>query len=296
MQEAVRAGLIEPTEAIRRSIWSRLDGPLDWPDVMHGAAGQGIAALETWPDRAAACAEYLIRTQHADGSWSIPGGFGSLSGQKLTGFAHGVAGIVYFLAEFAHSATDRHAETAWRNGVRWLEGQAVANGAGLIEWPYSNKINERWRWWCHGAPGIALAYLRLHEITREAAFLDVATKALAIHPARIRYGNLSYCHGLTGLGEIYLEAYRITRDASWLSRAYDVLETIMLLARKSEDRGVTWAVEDPKISTGDLGVGCSGVVHFLLRLHEGVDKVGLPLAPDPPQPHQCIVGTDVPAP
>jgi serine/threonine protein kinase len=280
LHQALASGLTNCSNASRSAVRSRLPGVLDWPDLTHGAAGQGLAALTAAPDLAVPCAEYLVRTQQPDGSWTVPQGLANVSGQKLTGFAHGTAGIVYFLAEFAQRGGDTEVKAAMRRGIGWLSSIAIKAERNRVVWPYSDRVEKPWSWWCHGSPGIALAYLRVYEATRDESFLAVALQALDAHPEHVRYGNLSYCHGLSGLGEIYLEAYRLTRDENWLARAHAILVPIMALARET-DSGATWVVEDPRTPVADLGLGCCGVAHFLLRLLEGPGKVGLPLLPAP---------------
>lgn len=277
LNEATRGGLVKSDDRVNKAICSRLAGQLNWPDITHGAAGQGVAAMLCAPDLAVRCAEYLIRTQEPDGSWTVPNDFPSLSGQKLTGFAHGAAGIIYFLAAFAQNEDCSGADRAWRRGMKWLQQYGVYDEGGTLEWPYSNSQTMKWAWWCHGGPGIALSMLWICELTGEHEFLKMATAALQIHPDRIRHGNLSQCHGLTGLGEIYLEAYRFTKDDRWLARAHDIAETLSALAFEDSSGCATWPVNHPGISTAELYLGCAGVVHFLLRLAEGPDRMGFPL-------------------
>lgn len=280
LHKSVSAGLVQGLPAINCAISSRLPGVLDWADLCHGAAGQGLAALTAAPHRAEACLEYVLHSQHEDGSWAMPDDAPALAGAKLTGFAHGCAGIVYFLAEYCLRIGSSRAEPALRRGLEWLTHLSFEGGNGSLQWPYSATNNEPSMWWCHGAPGVALAYLRAFELTADKPLLEIALRALATHTPNIRYGNLSYCHGLCGLGEIYLDAYRVTRDPQWFSRAHALTVTIAALAR-NEGSGATWTVEDPNIPTADLGLGLGSVVHFLLRLRAGPDEIGLPLLPDP---------------
>lgn len=284
LHESHRAGLVENSPMAEDFIQLRLRGALDWYDLTHGAAGQGIAALVCDPSRARRYADFLVASQCADGSWIVPEGLDGLSGKKLSGFAHGVAGIVYFLAEFAFRFEDRAAHCAWLAGADWLLRCAVRDESGAINWPYSDMQPERWKWWCHGAPGIALTFLRLHEITGEPDFLSTAVNALKVHPASISYGNLTQCHGLSGLGEIYLEALRVTQDERWLDRAQEIAITISVLGRETENGGVTWLAGHPGVPTADLCVGSAGLVHFLLRLVRGTEQLGFPLLCGPSTP------------
>jgi hypothetical protein len=283
--EATRAGLIERGPWLHRYLEEALYGPLDWPDLTHGAAGQGIAAMccadileaPQLFDAARRCADFLLASQDPDGGWTAPPGAEGLSGGRLTGFAHGVAGIVYFLCEYAARDSRGDAEQAAVRGAAWLRAQARPSRDGSLEWLTREGGDEVWRWWCHGAPGIALAWLKLFERRGDPRDRQAAVASLRWHPREPRYSNLSTCHGLAGLGEIYLEARRVLGEPEWRSRAERVGSVLLQLARPSK-HGVTWLVEDGAVPTGDLMVGCGGVAHFLLRLAAD-DRLSFPLLP-----------------
>ncbi|MGN7395372.1 lanthionine synthetase LanC family protein [Peribacillus frigoritolerans] len=289
LAEVISGGLVNQTTEINNFLQNALTGKLDWPDITHGAAGQGIAALycadrlqnEKFLQHVHRCANYLIKTQKKDGSWVIPPGVEGMSGETLTGFAHGVSGIVYFLAEYERRFGNSEARMAWEAGANWVINQGVPTKDGALEWSYSDKSESRWKWWCHGSPGIALMFLRLYEYTQDEKFADIAKKALQIHPFEIVYPNLSQCHGISGLGEIYLEAGRVLRDKYWFDRAERITNTLINLRRETKTGSLTWLVEDPSLATADLMVGSSSVVHYLLRYSYQGNKMGFPLLLDP---------------
>ncbi len=109
LTEAIMGGLVARTRAREAFIRRALTGVLDWPDLTHGAAGQGLAALycgdrlgdSTIGALSSRCAAYLVGTQRPGGFWVWPRGASPASRGILTGFAHGVAGITYFVAEYA---------------------------------------------------------------------------------------------------------------------------------------------------------------------------------------------------
>lgn len=278
LQAASRVGLVASSRAaaVHAAIERSLEGRLDWHDVTHGAAGQGLAALICHPPAAARCAEYLVATQQPEGYWLAPPGAEGVSGQCMTGFAHGVAGIVYFLAVFAQERGAEEVRRAWQKGAHWLQANAIQNSGNCPQWPYSDRNPAAWKWWCHGGPGIALAFLKLFELTREAAYLDLATRVLDVHPVAVRSANLSQCHGLAGLGEIYLEALRLTGDDAWRRRADEIVGVLEALAKPASGHGGTWLVDDPTLFTADFAVGLTGVLHFLMRFAHPEQEYGFP--------------------
>ena len=286
--EALAGGLIVRTPALEAYVRRALSGRLDWPDLTHGAAGQGLAALycgdrldnETIAARAARCARYLIDAQRSAGDWVWPPGVTGRSGEALTGFAHGVAGIVYFLAEYERRYRDRSARRAWRRGADWLIRRAARVGDALW-WPVSNAEPERWKWWCHGSIGIALLFLRLYEQTGNKRFADTAQRALRVHPPELLASNLSQCHGMSGVGEAYLEAFRVLGGRHWRLRAEAVLRVLKSLQRSPRAGAAVWLVEDPYSLTADLMVGGAGVVHLFLRASAPSAPIGPPLLLDP---------------
>lgn len=129
-------------------------------------------------------------------------------------------------------------------------------------------------------PGIALAFLKLHEKTSSDEYAGTARRALLVHPRDLRYSNLSQCHGLSGLGEVYLEAARVLGDGEWRARAQEIAMVLYHLRRTGRYGGLTWLVEDPAVATADLMVGSAGVVHFFAHLALSEDGFGMPLAPE----------------
>lgn len=286
--EAIAGGLLTRTPELEKYIRGALSGVIDWPDLTHGAAGQGLAALYCG-DRlndpkmgklSGRCARYLVETQRSRGDWIWPTSTMGGSDEVLTGFAHGVAGIIYFLADYARRYADSSAERAWLRGAEWLIRRAERVGNALW-WQVSDKQPERWRWWCHGSVGIGLLFLRLHEQTGDTRFADIAQGALRVHPREFLSANLSQCHGVSGVGEAYLEAHRVLGGHHWQRRAVSALNFLWSLRRCPRPDTAIWLVEDPYVSTADLMVGSAGVVHLFLRASVPTAPIGPPLLLDP---------------
>jgi serine/threonine protein kinase len=285
--EAVAAGLIETGPWLDPYMQEALAGPIDWPDLTHGAAGQGLAAficadllrkaeLAGLADR---CAGYLVASQHDDGSWTLPSGVRAMEGATYSGFAHGVAGMVAFLAYHARRTSNPASELAALRGGEWLLSEARSGGgAAWLWWPVSTGTDEAWSWWCHGGPGIALGLLGLFELTQDEIWSASVRACLRAHPIHVRYPNMSQCHGTSGLGEILLEAHRVLGEVEWLDRARAMGVALAGLAGSSAD-GSNWLVENPYRPTPDLMIGTTGVLHFLARLSAVDPTFGPPLMP-----------------
>jgi serine/threonine protein kinase len=280
--EAKASGFPVEDSDIRRFFDASVAFPLDWADITHGAAGQGVAAMICEPvlgnllPVVRTFVDYLTESQQPDGAWRVPPGVEGLSGQVVTGFAHGVAGIVYFLAAAGSRYALAGALDGARRGAAWLIEQATPTAEGGLEWLYSDTVRQRWTWWCHGSPGIALAFMELLRATGDTSYAETAARALDAIGPDVSSPNLSACHGLSGLGEIYLEAARVLEDPRWLQRARAVGNTILAVERPTPGGNSTWFAEDLQTPVADLMVGSAGVLHFLARLHEGPQTQGFP--------------------
>jgi hypothetical protein len=290
--EALAAGVIERgqwTAAYYREVFA---APIDWPDLTHGAAGQGMGALacaallSNHPDIVQAamacvdrCAEYLCDEQAGEGCWVLPAGVSEMSGRPYTGLAHGAAGALAFLSHSAVYGTSGVVRDAAARAANWLMENARAGERGLyLWWPMTPDEPRAWSWWCHGGPGIAVGLLAHHRATGDDRYGAAARAALRGQPFEARHPNLSQCHGLAGIGEIYLDAYRLLHEDEWLGRALAIGSLLANLARKGES-GASWLVENPYVPTPDLMIGNAGVVHFLARLSRLDDTFDAPLSP-----------------
>lgn len=288
LQECLKYQLLEPSDDMAHFIYNALEKNTHWYDITHGLAGLGLALLqcenlytpEYLREQLLQKANFLISQQETDGSWKVPEGAEGMSGETVTGFAHGIAGIVYFLAECGYRFNYEPARRSCQMGVEWLVENSFTDHKKM-QWHYSDKNKDTWKWWCHGAPGVALTFLRLYELTGEKGFADLASRSLPIHSHPFIYPNLSQCHGLSGLGEIYLEAYRVLKDKKWLDNAQRVAHTIYSLRFEKDDLSMVWLVENPNTPTADLMCGMSGILHFFLRLLLKGEQIGFPLLLNP---------------
>lgn len=290
---AVQAGCVPLDDALSAWVASALEGILDWPDFTHGAAGQGFAAIACaerlgnprLADYAKACTTWLIRTQDPDGAWTLPAGVSGASGERFTGFAHGVAGIMAFLGRHATLTGDASADAAWRHAEAWLVSRVRRGRGGKLQWPRSDNFRRPWSWWCHGTPGIALGWLTVARAQSVAAMAEEHLRgALASIPTNLRSDSLSQCHGLAGVGEVYLEAHSVLGEECWRERATEISKVLVALCRRRSGRGyLPWlpphGEPGPQRASTGLMLGTVGILHFLLRHHYPSGIVRPPLLP-----------------
>ncbi|OKJ97260.1 type 2 lanthipeptide synthetase LanM family protein [Streptomyces sp. CB02400] len=271
--------------AVREPVLSVAEHALDGTkayDVVAGSAGCALALLALVdagqdPDgRAAALAR---RTARHLVTGAVPDGTGRGlawehhhidSARPLTGFAHGVAGIVTALARLAVVAPDEGCAEAVAGGLAY-ETEAFDPEAG--NWPdFRAEAPSPFRsLWCHGAAGIGMS--RLDLIGRPAtAGLErhLAADALAAlrpgdrgpdagaHRLTGR-GSDSMCHGDLGNLELVLLAERDGRSEP--GRLMRLLGEKLDAAAESD-----WVCGSPtRAETPGLLTGLSGVGHQLLR-------------------------------
>ena len=284
--ETISAGLIEPGPWTKPYLRQVFASQPNWPDLSHGSAGQGLGALicayhlsEPWLAEASdQYAEHLRATQDDDGGWALPDGVREMVGQSFTGFAHGAAGVVYFLAAHASARSDSASLDAALLAADWLldEASPTASGSGL-SWTITPDTTDAWTWWCHGAPGIALAFLALYRATSDELYAGTARAALRSIPMSVRPANLSQCHGLAGLVEMLLEGHDVLGDKAMQQQAVGFAGLLAELAVPMSC-GSAWHVENAHAFEPDLMTGAAGIVHALARAAtQDRSSLGMPL-------------------
>lgn len=248
-----------------------------WPGLMSGLAG-GIAALLVLAD--VADEPRLLRLADGFGEdlialasrreeawcWTYSGHPASAG---LTGLGLGAAGVGWALLELSRSSGAAAFEAAARG--------ALAYERGLFDPAEGNWLDLRATdgpsfhcAWCHGAPGIALARARAHELLGDDDLRGEAEVALATTEratrAMLASGRFNYslCHGLAGNALVLMEGERLLgADGSPRSAlAREVAEAgVDAYARRGRPwPGGTHVGEVPGLMTGLAGIGT-----FLMR-------------------------------
>ncbi len=204
--------------------------------------------------------------------WDHPPGL-ELDEFTPSGLSHGASGLALALLEL-YAATGRiEFRDAARRSFAYedtLFEPAKGNWADLRR---PSGINNFDRFWCNGAPGIALARLR-------AATLDPERKEGNITKARVAIAttlqaidetlstpraDTSLCHGLSGLGGIILIAGELLDEPPLRARSLALAQTLIDRYSSSGDwpSGVPSGGPNPSLMLGLAGIG-----YWLLRLHD----------------------------
>ena len=195
-------------------------------------------------------------------------------------FAHGGAGVGYFLAQLFRETGDRRYLDAAGEAARYTLSRAKPMGAGkLVVHTEEARRPIFYLGACHGPAGTGRLLLELHALTGDAHWLDEA-KALmsglvSTGAPRTRstgyWNNFGQCCGDAGVGEFALLMAARTGDETFLELAQacaDVIEDVSEL----RDGARRWVQaehrERPDFLQAQTGYmqGAAGIASFLLHL------------------------------
>ncbi|KAL8140424.1 hypothetical protein V2J09_006445 [Rumex salicifolius] len=135
-------------------------------------------------------------------------------GERYWGAAHGLAGIMYLLMQ-VDLKPDQHEDV--KNTLLLMIKYRFPSG----NYPSSEEDSRSdvLVHWCHGAPGIALTFVKAFEVFRDKAFLEAAVNASEVVWNRGLLKRVGICHGVSGNAYVFLALYRITGSLNHLYRA-----------------------------------------------------------------------------
>jgi lantibiotic modifying enzyme len=188
----------------------------------------------------------------------------------LTGLAHGLAGVGFFLLQLWRvTGKRRYLDAALAAGAT-LSWSALPFGdqPGGVNWPMSlgaSAVDASWLYWCHGATGIGLFLLALSQEEAGRHLAPLARRCAETVASVGARGGGTLCHGLAGNGLFLLRAHEVLRDERLLRRAQDMGALLRSTACPTR-AGMVWPGERPGLYTPDLMVGSAGTASFFLAL------------------------------
>jgi lantibiotic biosynthesis protein len=236
--------------------------PEDAPyDLINGLTGLGVYALARWPRHGAAqcvlgVVEQLARRARYDRdgiSWRTPPSWRGPRREQYwpggvdLGVAHGIAGVIPFLAQVHRLGLARPTVCPLLDGaVRWLLAHMVDVGSGPTV-PYfvadGVEPGPARSAWCYGDPGVAAALLLAARDAGEPAWAAVATglavRAAARPPGQTGVTDAGLCHGSAGLAHLFNRMYQMTAEPTLADAArFWVERTVELCSAMAPGRGV----------------------------------------------------------
>jgi serine/threonine protein kinase len=219
--------------------------------LSDGIAGQGIALLschnwftaDEFSKMIEVYIEPLLDSQLSNGSWRPT--VGTKDKPSLKGSSGETNGIVWFLLASLHYNPDPNVEKAVQKALRWLMPKLKSASQKLV-----------------------LTFIKAYEHFQAKEFKQPVEKWLLGNRAKKCFDDLTLKSGLTGLGETYLEAAHVFQNPLWKEKAEEIAQVfIHTIQIGSEGQGF-WIMNLDDQMTADLFNGCSGVLHFLLRVEK----------------------------
>lgn len=258
----------------------------DVNDIIGGGAGTGLWLIDAarflsdraLGDLAAKAGRRLIaKGVPAEGGlmW-FPAG---MKGANYPNFAHGTAGVAYFLATLHQQTREQAFLDAALAGAKYLEAVSTQRGnARAIFHVSGGGENRFYLSWCHGPVGTARLFYRLHQITGDRQWyrwIDELNAWLLASGAPEQqsdgyWNNISQCCGNVGIGQYLIDLARknLWRPATLSSRVV----TNTLGRATDHASGLRWiqaenrVSPDNKVAQTGFMQGAAGVGTFFLQL------------------------------
>jgi lantibiotic modifying enzyme len=277
---------------------SAADTGVHWHDlteILWGTAGVGCLLLTLGADYlgpsalelAVRAGDWLLAEAEKAPSgirWSL--GRGRDAGRpgdprRFPNFAHGTAGIGFFLARLAQVTGEQRFLDASLAGTEWIMTTVRTDGDTCAAYHHDPGGTELFTLgWCHGPPGLGWLFRQLELTTgatgwrgwlRRAARADL-TSGIPERRGPGFWDNVARCCGSAGVAEFFLDLHRLEGRPADLAFAVTLVDD--LLGRAISDRsGMRWSNYEFRLPAPDLPPettylqGAAGIGSTLLRLH-----------------------------
>jgi len=255
-------------------------------DIIGGGAGIGLFLLyadeelenTAWRELAVKAGRRLAelgRPKEGGLDWAMDSGYPRL----MPNFAHGTAGIAFFLTRLYERTKQKEFLDAALAGARYL--QSIANTEGDTCLVFHHEPDGKdlyYLGWCHGPVGTAQLFYRLFLVTHDPSWMDwVRKSARGISASGIPgtqtpgfWNNAGLCCGLAGVADFFLSLYQIRRDPADLAFCDRVTDALLAAATVEEGR-MKWIQAEHRARPGFLVAqtglmqGAAGIGLYLLR-------------------------------
>ncbi|WP_457028388.1 class IV lanthionine synthetase LanL [Kitasatospora sp. P5_F3] len=256
------------------------DGGPPEADQIEGVAGIGLGRLLLARHASGAGDHLAIAAQCSlmlvSGTARLaPTGSGTTgSAALLEGFAHGKAGVAYFLLEYGSATGDPAAVAHARAACARLASVTP----GIITAATSPGATRRYGSWCRGLAGLGTVLVRAADRLDEPEYLTLAKRTARTCAALApRMPLVTQCCGLAGVGELMVDVALASHSAS--EEFWDAARTVaeLILTRSGGTRPrPTFPDADLTTSSATWAGGSAGVLAFLRRLQaHGGPRLGL---------------------
>ncbi|CAN1160974.1 LanC-like protein GCL2 [Linum perenne] len=158
-------------------------------------------------------AEEIIKNGRAMAKEGGPPLMYELYGERYWGAAHGLAGIM-------HALMDVKLRPDEIKDVKDTLYYMILNRFQSKNYPSSEEDRSRdvLVHWCHGAPGIALTFIKAAKVFGDTGFIEAALDAADIIWNRGLLKRVGLCHGISGNAYVFLSLYRMTSNQDFIYR------------------------------------------------------------------------------
>jgi lantibiotic modifying enzyme len=289
------AGRVLETVAARASADGDLVHWHDLTEILWGTAGVGCLLLALGPgylgpralDLAVRAGDWLLgQAEQAPAGirWSLGRAHEAErpdDKRRFPNFAHGAAGIGFFLARLAQVTGERRFLAGSLAATEWIMTTVRTDDDTCAAFHHEPGGTELFTLgWCHGPPGLGSLFRQLELTTGEAQWRSWLRRAARADltsgiPARKYPGfwdNVARCCGSAGVAEFFLDLHRLEGQPADLAFAVTLADDLLDRAI-GDEAGMRWSNYEYRKAEPDLPPettymqGAPGIGSTLLRLH-----------------------------
>lgn len=245
----------EETLARTRSLARKAGAGVEWgaiTDIIGGTAGTGLFLLyaakelgeSEWNDLASRAGDRLLeiaKPKNGGLDWAMDPSYPRL----MPNFAHGTAGISYFLSRLYETTKNRKYLDAAYSGARYLLSIASTEGDTCLIYHHEPDGKDLYYLgWCHGPVGTANLFRHLAEMTGDPAWSSwVDREAGSLMTSGIPeketpgfWNNAGLCCGLAGAADFFLHLHSLGRNEDHLEFGRRIMAALRAKAAVEDGR------------------------------------------------------------